>query len=60
MPSWRQSLSHANESRWKRSGVPPFTLAVAIAEVEGERARVGVEIAAHHADDFTVVQQHVQ
>lgn len=43
MPSSRQSLSHANESCWKRSGVPPFALAIAIGEVEGQRGRMGID-----------------
>jgi len=46
MPSSRQSLSHPNEARRQRSGVPPFALAIAIGEVEGERGRVSID------DDF--------
>src|SRR5215510_14891202 len=39
----RQPLSDPNEGCRHRCGVAPFTLAVAIGEIEGQRRRVGVD-----------------
>src|SRR5262245_31972525 len=39
----RQPLPDPNEGCWHRRGVAPFTLAIAIGEIEGQRRRMGVD-----------------
>jgi hypothetical protein len=42
-PPLGQSLSHPNEVCRHRLGVAPFTLAIAIGEIEAQRRRVGID-----------------